>query len=67
MYDEKIVDNKTNEIVYFKRFVRTKKEYWLMLHDAQYIITGNSSWLGIGSRHYNNKFKSIFDFYHLNF
>lgn len=63
VYDSQIIDNKTNEIVYFKRFIRAKKEYWLMLHDAQYIITGNSSWLEIGFRHYKDHFKRIFDFY----
>lgn len=63
VYDSQIIDSKTNEIVYFKRFVRTKKEYWLMLHDAQYIITGNSSWLEIGFRYYMDNFKSVCNFY----
>lgn len=59
MYDEKIVDNKTNEIVYTRREVYLNNKYWLLLHDAQALITSGFH-LRIGSKFYTNKFKSIF-------
>ena len=59
VYDEKIVDNKTNEIVYTRREVYPNNKYWLLLHDAQALITSGFH-LRIGSKFYTNKFKSIF-------
>lgn len=61
VYDEKIIDNKTNEIVFSRREVYPNNEYWLLLHDTQALITSRFH-LRIGSKIYTNKFKSIFIF-----
>ena len=60
VYDEKVVDNKTNEIVFFRREVFAKNAYWLLLHNAQFRISGGLYNFKIGSRYYIDKFKSIF-------